>query len=311
MSGGMKLCINGAGRSPYGDVKLISKRGICEDELHFTVAAPGVVTVGDEIEFYYGGAGIFRGRVFRVTREAGAYGYDGKFHCVACDLLRYFKNKDTFSYKSSSASEVLDMILSVYRFPRGEIADTVYRIARRIDDETTLAGIMENALTLTADAGFGDYILRDDFGSISLLPAKRLYYPDTISPSVCGEFTLTESIDGNYFNKVKLRDTAGGERRFYIAQNDADIARYGLLQYYGAVMPDEFGDFIAGDIISRYGKPHYRLECELYHAKSSLYGDVTAKVLTAREQTAEMICERCEHSYGEAGHTARAVFVSI
>ena len=118
---------------------------------------------GSEVRLQVDGKFIFFGFVFTQSRDK-----EGIISVTAYDQLRYLKNKDTYVYKNKKASEVIQMIAADFNLRLGTIEDTKYSIPSRVEDNTTLYDIIENALDLTLTNNKEMYIMYDEEGKITL-----------------------------------------------------------------------------------------------------------------------------------------------
>lgn len=187
-------------------------------------------TEGDACRFSIDGEVMFYGFVFEKSRK----GSNPKVISVtAYDQLYYLKNKDTYVYEGKSAADVIRMVAEDFQLNVGELADTGYVIASRVEDNQTLSDIIQNALDLTLDATGKMYVLFDSAGKLTLKELSGMKLDMLISEDTAGEYEYTSSIANRTYNKIKLiyenKDT--GKREVYIAQDSSHINDWGVLQY--------------------------------------------------------------------------------
>lgn len=185
---------------------------------------------GDACRFSVDGEVMFYGFVFEKSRK----GSNPKVISVtAYDQLYYLKNKDTYVYEGKSAADVIRMVAEDFQLNVGELADTGYVIASRVEDNQTLSDIIQNALDLTLDATGKMYVLFDSAGKLTLKELSGMKLDMLISEDTAGEYEYTSSIASQTYNKIKLiyenKDT--GKREVYIAQDSSHINDWGVLQY--------------------------------------------------------------------------------
>ena len=125
-------------------------------ELKFKVLKDNVMDFkeGDQVTFYRNNIPIFKGYVFAKERHKNS-----PITVLCYDQLRYFKNKDTYTYSNITASGLLKMIASDYNLTTGDIANTAYVLPPRIEDNSTLFDIMYNALESTEKYNRQKYVL--------------------------------------------------------------------------------------------------------------------------------------------------------
>ena len=87
---------------------------------------------------------------------------------TAYDQIRYLKNKDTLVYENKTADGVVALIGEKYGFNIGTLANTVWVIASRVEDNVSLLDMISNALDQTLQNTGDLYILHDDFGKLNL-----------------------------------------------------------------------------------------------------------------------------------------------
>jgi|LSQX01.1.fsa_nt_gb hypothetical protein len=277
--------------TPHDNVRFVTEQGSA-GTLYFT--ADEHIKTGENVTFRYGGTDVFKGVVFKYE-----YGHEKLYKYTAYDMLRYFENKDTVEYVGMTASKLLLRIAKQYGFTTGEIEDTKYRIAARLEDGVSLYKIIDYALTLTSGAGFGEFVYYDDCGRLCLKRMTSLRCGTVMTPSVCTDFSITVSIDKNYYNKVKLVQTSGTGRHFFIREDMERIARDGVLQYYGRLSPQENGTSVAINLLNSLSTPKRSIVC------TCTKGDLTARagaVVTADfgDGAADYFCERAEHIFGSS-----------
>ncbi len=89
------------------------------------------------------GKNVFFGFVFTKKRDK-----DRIITVNAYDQLRYLNNKDTCVYEDKTASQFVKMIAADFSLNLGTIQDTGFVIASRVEDNTSLFDMIENALDL-------------------------------------------------------------------------------------------------------------------------------------------------------------------
>lgn len=186
---------------------------------------------------------VFFGFVFGQRR-----GKDGIVTVTAYDQLRYLKNKDTYVYENKTAAQFIRMVAADFSLNIGSIDDTTFTIGSRVEENTSLFEMIENALDLELTNSGELYVLYDDFGKLTLKHLSEMYVGGPgaylmIDEETGENFEYTSSIDDNTFNKIKLtydnEDT--GFREVYIAQDGTNMNRWGILQYFDTLSKGENG----------------------------------------------------------------------
>lgn len=206
---------------------------------------------GNAVSFCVNGTKMFLGFIFTLIRDK-----NNVVTITAYDQLRYFKNKDTYCYQSKKASDILSMIAQDFNCNLGEIEDTNYIIPTRIEENSTLFDIVQNALDLTFENTNLCYVLFDNYGQICLKNISNMIVNILIDEETAQDFEYSSSIDSNSFNKVKLiyENSKTGVRDVYIAVDNDNINSWGVLQYFDSLKEGENGVAKAVSLMKLYDK---------------------------------------------------------
>lgn len=273
-------------------------------ELDFKVLDDGNIKIeeGNAVSFKVGGKKVFYGFIFTSKRDKE------KVISVTCyDQLRYLKNKDTYVYKNKTAGELIKMIAEDFEMQCGEIQDTGYKIPSRIEENTTLFDMIQNALDLTIENKKEMYVMYDDFGKIVLKNISSMVVEILIDEDTGENFDYSSSIDSDTYNKVKLtfdnEDT--GKREVYIAQDGNNMNKWGVLQYFDTLSKGENGKAKADALLSLYNQKTRTLSVK------NVFGDVRVRggsmvvvKLNLGDVTINnfMIVEKCKHEFSNNEH---------
>ena len=199
---------------------------------------------------------IFYGFVFSQKRNR-----DQIITITAYDQLRYLNNKDTYVYENKTASQFVKMIASDFSLQTGTIENTKYVIASRVEDNTSLFDMIENALDMTLQNKKQMFVLYDDFGRLTLKNISSMYVQNRgvylmIDEETGENFDYTSSIDDDTYNKVKLTydNEKTGKREVYIAKDSKHINEWGVLQYFDTLSKGENGQAKADALLQLYNK---------------------------------------------------------
>lgn len=203
--------------------------------LEFTIVRNGIYQAtdfqynnGDVVKFRFNGVNVFYGYVFKISEGKDE---DVKFLCY--DQIRYLMASDTYVLSNITAAEVVRLIAADFELKLGRIDDTGYRIPKMAEDNQKLIDIICKALTLTLINSGRNYFLYDDFGALSVRDSESTLLDFIVGDrSLMYDYSAERSIDSDTYNRVKLyRDNQDtGRRDVYIAQDSANIARWGTLQ---------------------------------------------------------------------------------
>ena len=284
-----------------------TERKGCPGELQFDVVKDDVVSSigfqeGDAVRLKVNGANVFYGFIFKKKRSK-----DHIITVTAYDQLRYLKNKDTYVYENKTASEFIKMIATDFKLQTGMIEDTGFKIASRVEENTTLFDMIQNALDVTLQNQKKMYIMFDDFGKITLKSLDNMRLNLLINEETGENFDYTSSIDDQTYNKIKLtydnEDT--GTREVYISQHGENINQWGVLQHFDTLSKGENGQAKADALLSLYNKKTRNLTIQNAFGDTRvragsmvvvmLYlGDIEVKNL--------MLVEKCKHEFKEGQH---------
>ena len=125
---------------------------------------------GAAVRLKVDGKPVFFGFVFTKKRDK-----DQIIEVTAYDQLRYLNNKDTYVYENKTASQFIQMIAADFSLNTGTLEDTGFVIASRVEDNTSLFDMIENALDLTLQNSKEMFVLYDDFGKLTLKNLSSMY----------------------------------------------------------------------------------------------------------------------------------------
>lgn len=273
-------------------------------QLTFTVVKDSIInfTEGDAVRLKVNGSNIFYGFVFKKNRDK-----EKKIKVTAYDQLRYLKNKDTYVYTNKTASEFIKMVAADFQMQTGTIEDTGFKIASRVESNTSLFDMIQNALDLTLQNQKYMYVLYDDFGKLTLKGLDSMRLNLLIDEETGENYDYTSSIDDDTYNRIKLtydnEDT--GKREVYIAQSGANINQWGVLQYYDTLKENENGQAKADALLDLYNVKTRNLSVK------NAIGDVRVRagsmivvMLDLGDIKVQnlMLVEKCKHEFKESQH---------
>ncbi len=196
---------------------------------------------------------IFKGYVFTKSR-----GSDGVIHVVAYDQLRYFKNKDTYTFKGMSSSEIFDKLCADLCVKHKVIDHSEKKLGDMTYDNKPLAYMMQEVLDKTLVEYIADtkgetgkepprFMVRDNAGELQHLDATKLPLfvigdsmdetdedkpkPDRLALS---DYYYKSTIDEDTYNQIKLvsSDPYTKERLMHVESDMKNKNRWGALQYF-------------------------------------------------------------------------------
>lgn len=255
-------------------MKWITERKGTPGKLTFSIVADEALNIqeGNAVKLIVDGVNCFFGFIFKKQRNDNR-----KIDVTAYDQLRYFKNKDTYSYIGKTAGQLLKMICGDFGLRYGEIEDTGYVIAKKLENNKTLFDIMQNALDATMMNTNKLYLLYDKFGEITLTNIANLKIPLLIDEETGKSFDYSSSIDEHTYNQVKLTydNEKTGKRDIYLTKDSAHINEWGVLQYFDELQEGENGPAKAAKLLEYYNKKTRKLKV------SGVFGDIRVRAGTS------------------------------
>lgn len=262
---------------------------------------------GSAVSMRVDGDNVFFGYVFRQNRSK-----DQIVTVTAYDQLRYLKNKDTRVYEGKTAAQLIKMIADDYALVSGTLEDTGYVIESRVEENTSLFEMIENALDLTLTNTGRIYVLYDDFGKLTLRSLESMYVgvPGAylmIDEGTGENFDYTSSIDENTYNKIKLTydNEESGHRDVFTAHDIENMKKWGILQYFETLQKGENGQAKADALLKLYNQKTRSLKI------SGAFGDNRVRAGSMVVICLElgdirlknwMLVEKCTHTYKEGEH---------
>ena len=207
-------------------------------KLFFTVINDNNINFeeGNEVSFRVDDKPVFQGFVFTKKRNKNCH-----IQVTAYDQLRYLKNKDTYVYTNKTATELVQMLADDFNLRTGEMEDTGFKIAKRVEDNATLFDMIQWALDETVTATGKLFVLYDDFGKLMIKNIESMKLKTVIDEETAEDFSYTSSIDGKTYNKIKLvyENKDAGKRELYLAIDNDNVKKWGVLQYFEKINSTE------------------------------------------------------------------------
>lgn len=214
----------------------IGKVGTLTVDLVISTPLKHPINSGDIIRVMDGKAKVFYGYVFEV-----GYTKDGVVSVKAYDQLKYLMYNDTFVFPSTTATAAIKKIATDAKLTIGKFEDTAYKVPGIVEDDKKALDVVTKFLDSTLIATNRNFVLFDNFGSLDLrninnmkIAADDFYIGES---SLLFDFSYKKSIDDETYNRVKLvhDNKKTGKREVYIAQDSANIAKWGRMQEFKKV----------------------------------------------------------------------------
>ncbi|MFJ3386340.1 hypothetical protein [Lysinibacillus sp. NPDC086135] len=214
----------------------IGKASVFEAQLYNDKPLEFPIESGAVIRATEGNKKIFYGFAFEDGVKKS-----GDMSFKAYDQLRYMKNQDTYVIPSLTATAAIKRISNMLNLKVGTFEETGYVVPGIVEDDKEAFDVVSKFLDATLIATNRNYILFDNFGTLELrnifslvIPADDFYIGDC---SLLFDYDYSKSIDKETYNRIKfVRDNKKtGKRETFIAQDSANIAKWGLLQQFRKV----------------------------------------------------------------------------
>lgn len=258
---------------------------------------------GNAVKMTVDGENVFFGYIFTKSRDK-----EHQVSVTCYDQLRYFKNKDTYSYVNKTASQLLMMICDDFNLKYEDIEDTGYVIPQRLESNQTLFDIVQNALDTTLLNTKALYVLYDDFGRVALRNIASMKINLMINASSAQDYDYKSSIDTQTYDQIKLTydNEKTGKRDVYLAKDSSNINRWGILQYYDQLQDGENGAAKAQQLLQYYNRKTRNFTV------SGAWGDIRIRAGTSPLVRLKldditisnyMVCEKAVHNFKNNEHT--------
>ncbi|MDD6558338.1 MAG: hydrolase [Faecalibacterium prausnitzii] len=290
-------------------VEWTTQRAGTPGKLTFKVLKDDILdfTEGSAVRLKVDGDEVFYGFVFTKSRQK-----DQIITVTAYDQLRYLQNKDTKVYEGKTATQFIQMLAADYRLNVGDMEDTGYVIASRVEENSSLFDMIGNALDLTLTNTGNMFVLFDSFGKLTLKSLGKMRVGDgdnylMIDEETGENFDYKSSIDSQTYNKVKLTydNEETGTREVYIAQSGENMNKWGVLQYFDTLQKGENGQAKADALLKLYNKKTRNLKITNAFGDNRVRaGSLIVVNLALGDMSVKnfMLVEKCIHTYKESEH---------
>lgn len=285
-----------------GEVKVTWQRKNTPGKLEFKVHRKGLkCEEGNAVAMYAGKTPFFYGYIFKKSRSEKDI-----ISITAYDQLRYLKNKDTYTY-SGKANDFIRRVASDFKLRTGTLADTQYSIPPRIEDNSTLFDMFQNALDLTMANTGKIYTLCDEFGELTLSDMDTMITDVLIDKDTCAELDYTSGIDDDTYNKIKLTydNEETGKREVYIAKDSGNINKWGVLQFYDTLQKGENGQAKVEQLLKYYNRKTRNLTVKKAIGSTKVRGGsyiVAVLDLGDMKVSNYMLVEKVVHKFAAGEH---------
>lgn len=228
-------------------------------QLEFELLKDDILDIeeGNPVSFKVDNTGVFYGFIF-IRKNTK----NNTVKVTAYDQLRYLKNKSSYIYTNMKADEVTKMIANDFRLNIGNLDNTQYTIAKKSESNKSLFDIILDALDETLQYINEMYVLYDNFGKLNLTNVANMKVDIIIDEETAQDYDYETSIDSDTYNSIKLvfDNKETGKREVYIAQDNSNINKWGVLQYFDTIEEQTNGVVKAQSLLKLYNQKTRKLQ---------------------------------------------------
>lgn len=288
-----------------GEVTISMTREGAPSTIEFEVVYEKDIEIdyGNSIQMYVDGEPFWYGYIFELSGDK-----EPIVKVKGYDQLRYFKNKDTYQYEDTKYSELLKRIIEDRNLLAGEIEDTKYPIAGRIEENKEFLEMLQVASDFTTAYTGNIFILYDRAGKICLTEMNNMKVNDLLfDMDIMGNFEYTGSIDTNTYNRIKvdLVDETTNTVTPVVVEDKNNIAKWGILQWYAQTTEKDTVAAKARQLLEILNRPTRSLQLkDIVGSTSVRAGSLIPVKLKLRdiEVDSYMLVESIEHHFKDNWH---------
>lgn len=210
-----------------GEARL-EREEFCAARFKFTVLKDGVVSFnqGDSVCVKYDGETIFSGFVFTKSRDK-----EGLIDVVCYDLLRYLKNRRTYTRGKMTLGEMIRQIAEANALAQGVIADAGEMLSPMAADNISLLDVIVKGCKEARKISGKRYIVYDDKGFLTMRDEEDLVTDILIDSTQAENFVYKDTIDEGVYNVISLyNDTKKlNLRRVTEVWDESTVEKWGKL----------------------------------------------------------------------------------
>lgn len=265
------------------------------------------LSVGSVVKFKADGVKMFKGYIFK--REDT---FDGVSSFTAYDQLRYLKANASYAFKKKELRKIIQKIADDFQLKTGTLEKTGYKFPTLIKENESCLDIIFDALERAIIETGKIYNFYDDFGELTLREVAYLYTDKLIGDaSLLTDYTYTEDIDSETYNRVKLvkKNEKSGKTDAYVFQDSDTINKWGLLQYYDEITED-LNKAQIKNLCKQYLKYYNRIlktvkidAIGIPELRAGMVVPIRIKNIGDLQKVALLITEKVTHTFEGGDHT--------
>ena len=267
----------------------------------------GALDVGSMVKFKADGVKMFKGYIFK--REDT---FDGVSSFTAYDQLRYLKANASYAFKKKELRQIIKKIAEDFQLKTGTLEKTGYRFPTLVKENESCLDIIFDALERAIIETGKIWNFYDDFGELTLREIAYLYTDKLIGDgSLVTDYTYTEDIDSETYNRVKLvkKNEKSGKTDAYIYQDSDTIKKWGILQYYDEITED-LNKAQIKNLCKQYLKYYNRIlktvkidAIGIPELRAGMIVPIRIKSIGDLERATLLIAEKVTHTFEGGNHT--------
>lgn len=267
----------------------------------------GALDVGSMVKFKADGVKMFKGYIFKKEDT-----FDGVSSFTAYDQLRYLKANASYAFKKKELRQIIKKIAEDFQLKTGILEKTGYRFPTLVKENESCLDIIFDALERAIIETGKIWNFYDDFGELTLREIAYLYTDKLIGDgSLVTDYTYTEDIDSETYNRVKLvkKNEKSGKTDAYIYQDSDTIKKWGLLQYYDEITED-LNKAQIKNLCKQYLKYYNRIlktvkidAIGIPELRAGMIVPIRIKSIGDLERATLLITEKVTHTFEGGNHT--------
>ena len=267
----------------------------------------GALDVGSMVKFKADGVKMFKGYIFKKEDT-----FDGVSSFTAYDQLRYLKANASYAFKKKELRQIIKKIAEDFQLKTGTLEKTGYRFPTLVKENESCLDIIFDALERAIIETGKIWNFYDDFGELTLREIAYLYTDKLIGDgSLVTDYTYTEDIDSETYNRVKLvkKNEKSGKTDAYIYQDSDTIKKWGLLQYYDEITED-LNKAQIKNLCKQYLKYYNRIlktvkidAIGIPELRAGMIVPIRIKSIDDLERATLLIAEKVTHTFEGGNHT--------
>lgn len=209
---------------PHTDITVKKYRTLKASELSINIVETDFFPeIGDTLQVFCDLDAIFQGKIFEINQNYSIT------NLLAYDNLVYLLQSETLISYNKTASEIIELACTNIGITSKNIVNTLHSFTSINYENTPYLEIINELITQTTDISNKNYILFDDFGTITLKEGYEDVFEISINNII--DFTKYSNFSSQNYNYIKVEQkTQGGYYKYYEAFDTESIEKIGKFQ---------------------------------------------------------------------------------